>query len=72
MIEKYIKVFKFSLVYSIVIEMLFIMFNILNDNFFIKDSIISFFVLFVGLFLFKTLISKIKLWYIWIFNKENL
>ena len=59
--EKYIKVFKFTLFYSIVIEMLFIVLNILNNNFFIKDSIISFFVLFIFLFIFKTLTTKIKL-----------
>jgi len=58
--EKYIKVFKFSLFYSIGIEIVFIIFNVLNDNFFIKNSIISFFVIFIILFLFKALTTKIK------------
>lgn len=62
--EKYIKVFKFSLFYSIGIEIVFIIFNVLNDNFFIKNSIISFFVIFIILFLFKALTTKIK----WICN----
>ncbi len=58
--EKYIKVFKFSLIYSIIIEIVFIIFNALNDNFFIKNSIISFLVIFIILFLFKISTTKIK------------
>lgn len=58
--EKYIKVFKFSLFYSVSIEIVFIIFNALNDNFFIKNSIISFLLIFIILFLFKTLTTKIK------------
>ena len=57
---KYIKVFKFSLFYSVSIEIVFIIFNALNDNFFIKNSIISFLLIFIILFLFKTLTTKIK------------
>ena len=58
--EKYIKAFKFSLFYSISIEIVLIIFNALNDNFFIKNSIISFLLIFIILFLFKTLTTKIK------------
>lgn len=54
------RAFKFSLFYSIGIEIAFILVNILNDNFFIKNSIISFLVIFIILFLIKTSTTKIK------------
>lgn len=58
--EKYIKVLKVSLNYSIVIEVIFIFLDIINKNFFIKVSILQFVTIFIVLFLFKVCTVKVK------------
>ena len=56
--EKYIKVLKISLNYSIAIEAIFIFVDIINKNFFIKASILQFVTIFIVLLLFKVCTVK--------------
>lgn len=58
--EKYIKILKTSLFNSIAIEVIFILLDILNKNFLIKESILRFMTIFIILFLFKACTVKIK------------
>ncbi|WP_066889984.1 hypothetical protein [Clostridium nigeriense] len=58
--KKYIKVLRFSLFYSIIIESIFVLLDIINKNFFIKESLISFIIIFVITFLFQIIKVKIK------------
>lgn len=58
--EKYIRVLKVSLIYSMAIELIFILVDIINKNFFIKASIFQFITIFIILFLFKAYTFKIK------------
>ena len=58
--EKYIKVLKVSLIYSIAIEAIFLLLDIINKNFFVKESILQFITIFIILFLLKTCTIKIK------------
>ena len=58
--KKYIKVLRFSLFYSIIIESIFVLLDIINKNFFIKESLISFIIIIVITFLFQIIKVKIK------------
>ena len=58
--KKYIKVLRFSLFYSIIIESIIVLLDINNKNFFIKESLISFIIIYVITFLFQIIKVKIK------------